>query len=225
MKHVQEKLRNANPRSVDRLMLRMSTSRHVDGLWVGTFEGEAEPVLRRVDEALCLIKTYDRIRYDRLLRDLKRIWVKVLFGNLGCFNYALWACELDTRFVLDETSSPEVIASAIVHEATHARLWRCGIGYDEEFRHRVEAICFRRELAFAAKLPSGEQLRENAQAKLEGYSPTYWTNAAFAERSLEGEKEAMRYLGFPEWLLRTLLAMRALRIGVCRFTDSLARRP
>ena len=82
--------------------------------------------------ALGLIKTYDRIRYDRLLRDLDRIFIRVLPSSIASFNHSLNACQLDERFVLDEKSGPELIASVIVHEATHARLMRCGIGYEED---------------------------------------------------------------------------------------------
>lgn len=101
----------------------------------------------RVEEALALIKRYDRLQYDRLSRDLKRVWVHVLHGIRG---EAFVTCELDARSVQPETTSPELIASTIVHEATHSRLLRCGIGYEEAVRARVEAVCLRRELAFAA---------------------------------------------------------------------------
>ena len=52
--------------------------------------------------------------------------------RMASFNHSLNACQLDERFVLDEKSGPELIASVIVHEATHARLMRCGIGYEED---------------------------------------------------------------------------------------------
>ena len=129
-------------------------------------EGKSSPASPRVEAALRLIKTYDRIRYDRLIRDLDRIWVKVLPASIASFNHSLNACQLDERFVLAEKSSPELIASVIVHEATHARLMRCGIGYDAALRVRVEKVCLRRELAFAAKLPNGEQIRAQADPEL-----------------------------------------------------------
>jgi hypothetical protein len=80
-------------------------------------------VLRRVEDALRLIKTFDPLRYKRIGRDLERVWVLVLPGDLGNFDASIKTCKLDTRFILADTSSPEVIASTIVHEATHARLW------------------------------------------------------------------------------------------------------
>jgi hypothetical protein len=181
-------------------------------------------VLRRVEEALCLIKTYDRLRYDRLIRDLERVWVRVIPDSVGCFNESLDACELDTRFVLAETSFLEVIASTIVHEATHARLMRCGIGYDEELRGRVEAVCLRSELAFAAKLPNGDQVRDRVERTLELCTTNgHWSNAAFEKRYIEGASEAARHLGIPDWLLRTVLALRALRLSVSRHFRGVTR--
>jgi hypothetical protein len=170
----------------DRFLLVFSRERRrVDGLWIGGLEGKSSPAWPRVEAALRLIKTYDRIRYDRLIRDLDRIWVKMLPASIANFNHSLNACQLDERFVLDEKSGPELIASVIVHEATHARLMRCGIGYEAELRVRVEKVCLRRELAFAAKLPNGEQIRAQADPELGDLPPSYWTNEAFLDRHLK----------------------------------------
>ena len=73
------------PRLSDRIMLRFSKSRYLDGLWIGTWEMEAEPILRRIEQALLLIKRYDRIRYDRLRRDLQRVWVLLLPSSIASF--------------------------------------------------------------------------------------------------------------------------------------------
>jgi hypothetical protein len=197
-------------RLLDRIERRWATSRSVDGLWTGTCESEAEPLLRRVEEALTLIKAYDRRRYNRLLRDVERIWVRDDLGpdRVAQFDPALWACELDDWLVLSATT--EELAATIVHEATHARLWRSGIGYDERLRPRVEAACFRRELAFAAKLPNGDELREDAERRLR-IPDAYWSDAALLERTLERFTHyirRLRELQAPDWLVR---AMRAIR--------------
>lgn len=205
------------PSLFNRFSLWMSASKRVDGLWIGTLATEPEAVLRRVEDALCQIKTYDRLRYNRIIRELERIWVMALTNPVGTFDQAVNACMLDPRFVMAETSSPEIIASVIVHEATHARLWRCGIGYEEGQRLRVEAVCLRRELAFAKKLPNGEDVRRSAESLLEWPAlPEYLTDAAFAGREAEGGAEALKYLGIPAWLMwmlrtlsRTVLAFRA----------------
>ena len=197
-----------------RRMLRRSVSRRVDGLWIGTLlEGDkAETALRRVEDALSLIKTCDRPRYDRLRRDLERVWVLVLTGALGSYNESLRACQLDPRHVLDENASSDVIAATIVHEATHARLLRCGVDYDEEKRFRVEAVCFRRERAFAARLSNGEQVREMAEHQLTRCTTNdFWTDAAFDARLRDDSMAALRYLGAPEWLVRRLPLLLAVR--------------
>jgi hypothetical protein len=130
----------------------LSVSRRIDGLWVGCYYKEnAEASLRRVEDALRLIETYDPRRYRRFLRDLERIWVVPTAGGIAHFDRSIWACALDPRFILSEMTASGDIAEAIVHEATHARLWRCGFRYSEEVRSRVEAICFRRERAFAGR--------------------------------------------------------------------------
>src|SRR5262245_29338314 len=204
----------------------ISTSRRVDGLWIGASRSNGEIALRRVEEALHLIKTHDLRRYGRLLRDLERIWVRSDRIGTAWFNEALKACELSEDFVLADTSPAEEIAAAIVHEATHARLWSHGIGYDEPLRQRIEAACVRRELAFAARLPNGEPVRERARRTLEWIcnTPHYWTDAAFVERKLEHDVQVLRRLGTPEWVVRVTLRLRALRLGTTDLADNIGRR-
>jgi hypothetical protein len=210
---------NKRPSLMTRLLLRMSVGRCVDGLWIGCYDNDhSEASLRRVEEALHLIKTYDRRRYERLIRDLKRVWVVVIIGGVAQFDHSIWACMLDPRHVLDETKPPAQIAASIVHEATHARLWHRGIGYQEEIRSRVEEVCFRRERAFAAKLPNGEQIHELADRKLATYAnQDYWTNEAFHKRYEEGLARATQHLGMPDWLARIFRAVCSLRLRLTRW--------
>jgi len=217
-----EVTRRKRPKLSDWLELQFSPNRRIDGLWIGVGSGvkgqdrrQDLRLLDRVEEALSLIRRYDRPRHDRLSRDLKRIWVRVLFYGLGTYNEAFAACELDARFVLDETTSPELIAATIVHEATHLRLLRCGIGYEEAVRARVEAVCFRRELAFAAKLPNGGQVKQIAERGLE-IAPGFWTDAEHNQRLADGQLEALSQLGAPDWFVRGLVAARAVHLSIKR---------
>jgi hypothetical protein len=172
-----------------------AAQRSVDGLWIGSYRDEnAEAALQRVEEALRLIKTYDRPRYNRLRRDLDRVWVRLTPSGSAHFDQSLWACILDERFVLAETTDAEMIAGAIVHEATHARLDRCGFGYEEDRRERVEAICNRRMLAFARKLPDGHGVRAWAEANL-AVDSSYYVDAASRERAREGNLQILQHLG------------------------------
>jgi hypothetical protein len=192
-------------------MLWASVSKQIDGLWVGCFDKDLSvPVFRRVDEGLELIKQYDPIRYRRLVGDLDRIWITLLPGPLGHYQRELKLCAIDERYVLAEDTTPDLVASVIVHEATHARLERCGIGYDEPLQSRVEAVCFRRELAFANKLPNGLGLRRRATRYLDYYTSEKFTLSARLHRHDKGSAEALRYLGTPEVLIRAAFAIRAL---------------
>jgi hypothetical protein len=215
-RHRREPNRKAKrgPRLIHRIALRFATAEYVDGLWVGAtdaggkHEHEAR-ALERLREALSLIKTCDSVRYNRILRDLKRVWALAVQGSGGGFDARLDACILHPRAVLAESTSTEILASMIVHEATHARLWRYGIGYPEALRPRIEAICVRRELAFSAKLPNGKQVREWAEDKLRSYCvPAALSDAAVARRRKDQEVENLRAIQMPEWAIAAFFALR-----------------
>ena len=53
-------------------------SRNIDGLWVGTFESKPQLGLRRVGDALELIKRQNSLHYSRVIHNLDRVWVNIL---------------------------------------------------------------------------------------------------------------------------------------------------
>src|SRR5438067_2160710 len=129
----------ARPRIADKIELAMSVGRHLDGIWIGSARRIPEDLMR-VEGALLLIQQHSPLDYARILRELERIWVTLSFHGLGEYRHSLRACILDERYVADPATNVEQIASTIVHEATHARLERYGIGYKQELRTRIEAI-------------------------------------------------------------------------------------
>lgn len=194
-----------------RAMLWLSTGKRVDGLWIGTyFQTNAEVVMQRLEAALDLIKASDPRRYGRIVRDLDRVWVRLVPGTIGHFDASLRACVIDERFVLRDTTTPEMIAITIVHEATHARLDRCGIAYEEAARPRIEQICFRRELAFVRRLPNGEAVRDWV-AQSTQLAPDTWTNASLEKTDVDGSEQVLQHLGYPAWLTRAIMAVRRRR--------------
>jgi hypothetical protein len=158
-------------------------------------------------------RTYDPLRYKRLIHDLERIWVLVSPGGLAHFDESIRACVLDPRLLLNEANGTERIASSIVREATHARLRRRGIGYDrKEVRARVEMACMRRERAFGGKLPDSEQSLSCIDRKIEFYAnPERWTDEVLRVRHEKETAEALEYIGFPRWLARLAGPVRSLR--------------
>jgi hypothetical protein len=202
--------RKAGPRMTDRVLLAISTARVVDGIWIGSCR-RSQDDLTRVEGALLLVKQHSPVHYSRIIRDLERIWVNLVPHGVAAHYHSLKACVLDERFVDDSATSAEHIASAIVHEATHARLDRCGIAYDEDRRARIEAICFRRELALAVRLPDGSKLQQHLAQCLDWHkaNPDYFREPQFRERFDNGQIEALRHLGAPEWFLRAILALKS----------------
>jgi hypothetical protein len=190
----------------DWIHFRFAVRTRIDGLWVGVFLGKQDAeILEKVGEALRLIKSYDPYRYERVVRECNRILVLLLRGNVGQYRADIRACLLDARYV--RAYSMERLAAVIVHEATHGRLLRLNVGYSEEMRARVEKVCARQELAFALKIPNGDEVRKSVALRM-SMPDTSWSNEALKERRRKGEVAAIRYAGIPDWLSQPLLAFR-----------------
>jgi hypothetical protein len=178
-----------------------STGRDIDGVWVGTFEDKAG--LRRVEDALQLMKQQSPLHYSRVTSNLDRIWLRLVPSSRANYSPRLNACELDERFVAQADTTPELIASVIVHEATHARLERWGIAYDEAKRHRIEAICIRRQLHFVSRLAGCEAMQESLRESLDYYgnNAEYFSDENMRQSFDDGSLETLRWLGVPNWLV------------------------
>ncbi|MDE2457742.1 MAG: hypothetical protein KGL20_00735 [Rhodospirillales bacterium] len=181
----------------------------MDGLYIGIIADKKEIyLLDRVGDALKLIKQHDPLRYSRILRDIKRIWISVRLSGGGEFNLISGICHLDKRYV--KSSSTQAIASMIVHEAAHGYPCLRKMGYPETLRHRIELICIRQELIFAQRLPDNESLCETLERKLKR-DPSFWSNREFTNRRPGQELAALRATGVPEWSIKLALKLRELR--------------
>jgi hypothetical protein len=191
---------------VERVFMRLSRNRRVDGMWVGVLGDRKDDVLlARVEQALMLIKRYDPGGYRRLQRDIGRIWIAPLLAARGQFHFSSRRCDLDYRFVT--SSEAEMIASTIVHEATHAHPCLRKLGYQEAQRYRIERICMRRQLAFAARLPDSTKIREHLERNL-ALAPAFWNTESLDRMQVESGIASLRALKVPESLIRLLLTMR-----------------
>jgi hypothetical protein len=138
------------------------------GIVVGTLAHSDEHqnvIFSKVEKALLLIQTHDSIRFRQIQRYVQLIFI---FGDPsanGYWHQELRMCELEETFVRGEATSIAVVASAIFHEATLARLMRLGCGYEEPKRLRIEQICFDAEQAFARRLPDDQELVREMQEK------------------------------------------------------------
>jgi hypothetical protein len=197
----------------------------IDGLWIGSAQWwDSEPALQRVEAALRLIERFAPLHHQRVKNSLSRIWVQLIPHGAGCYLHSLNACLLDERVVASENTTIEWIASAIVHEATHARLEKRGIRYDEAVRHRIERICARRELDFARHLSGVDALLEEITWRLDRCSEenAFYTDQNMWEKTDQGNVEILRHLGMPEWVITLVLRARNLVSGIRRFTRRIA---
>jgi hypothetical protein len=86
---------------------------------------------------------------------------------------------------------------------------RCGIGYDEAMLAGVEAVCVRRQIAFADRLPAGALSRDEAERNLTLRPTSDGTNEATRDRHREGGAEAR---------VVSLLPIGAIAWRTCPFT-------
>lgn len=156
-------------------------------------------MLQKLESAIKLLKHYDTRAGDALQKLTKGIFV---FGTAGA--YAQW--NRNSQLVLMreeyvtalETSTADV-AATLVHEATHAWLEHLGFQYTAPERARIEAICYRRALRFARRLPAATDLVAKIERQLTR-DPNYLTNDAFRERIIA----ELKHLGIPDWVVRLL---------------------
>ena len=153
----------------------------------------------KIEAALRLIRDHDPRRFRHVQR-----YVRAIILSEHPMNFAQWLddvrmCELARPYVIAPSTTPTHLAGTIVHETTHARLFRLGIDYHESRRARVEAVCYNAELDFGSRMPDGAEVVQHAERAL-ARDPSYYAASTFRQDNFE----ALRRLGCPEWLVRTV---------------------
>jgi hypothetical protein len=170
----------------------------VHGILLSAFTDKAKRdiALERVAQALELIRRHDPGGFRRVQRDVKRILVCWLPWAWGEFKADLALCMLNEDHVCAPETSAAGIASTVIHEATHARLSRAGVPYDEQLRPRIEHICFRAQRRFGQRLPDGADVVALAERQL-GRTDDFLSDDARWRRLVD----VARTRGLPSWLL------------------------
>jgi hypothetical protein len=129
---------------------------------------ETAAVLRRLDESLGLIETYQPWRLAHMRRDLNG-FIVMRYACRGAFFPDQRVCMTELTFLArtDITAAP--VASSILHEGIHARVHAMGVVDESRDRAREERICRRAELEFGLSLPPelGAPVVERAAASLQ----------------------------------------------------------
>jgi hypothetical protein len=178
-------------RIIARMLLALSPKAIVDGFEVSALNGTLTPhLIAHLRSAIALIGDRDPRLLARIRKDVKRI----LLVSAGGPEYWPFANGfiLNTSFVTQ--SDIEFIALTIVHEATHARLWKRGLRYGTDVRERIERICVDAELAFASHLKDPGYFSTHVTQKL---ATPWWTAAQVTER-----RRRARDILWPRWLVR-----------------------
>ncbi len=209
------------PDIVTKMCLARSTKCVMCGIPVAFFGlKKTHPAVWKFANALAAIQAYDPFRLSLIRRDVSIIWVFEARPNRAVWNEKIKACILDRTYVLSEETSPSMIASTIVHEATHARLLRRGIGYDQTIRKQVEDICHEATVRFAKKLPDGGIILEEAKHYL-NLPSVFYSSEAREDRELAWLRETN---ALPKWFTclveRRVEKRRALRKNRSATTDS-----
>ena len=144
------------------LLPRLGVWTEVDGLPVGALDLSKGPqLLDKVARSLNLIELLSSRHYHRIRLHIRRIFVLPLRNAGGSWWPVRHVCALDHASVFER--SPGLIATYLVHEATHARLDRLGPGvYLGRKRLRSEACCLRNQLSFSVLLPRADYPRLDA---------------------------------------------------------------
>lgn len=174
-----------------RLLLRTEPSVKAHGLEFWNFTGDAssDQWINKVGEALHFIEDYNPRLRRRIVRDLRRL---VLFGVGGELYDPGVGCYVMDRMTMVARSVPEM-ALAIVHESIHARLFRrFGVRHQLAQIDRVEHLCINQEVAFA-ELTGDLSLMQTAREK---HGENWWTPQAMEKRRMELRES----VPWPSWI-------------------------
>lgn len=141
---------------------------------VSRHDEDDEPCVRRVLQALSLIRSAAPGGYARVRRELYSILCIPLGAGRGAvvgrYEPGLRACLPDPDYVLRPSTPTVRIASAIVHEAAHARLHRAGFDHAGELRPRLASARLRAEVRFLRSLPDPTDYLEWVSRRLDSLS-------------------------------------------------------
>ncbi len=170
-------------------------------IWPVASKSEQVIAKEKLECALVLIKKYTPVKFSDLVKDVSGVLVAGIPTFHGQYIKDLKLIELYDEFVIDPNTTAEELASTLIHEAQHGRLFRLGYGYDEGIRGRIEALCFRSERLFGSRIPNGIKIVENADVWLSGNYDERFTNKGNREAHLN----ALDNIDIPRWFKGLLL--------------------
>ena len=144
---------------VDSWLERSAPQQVVDGLFLVDPHGDSDSESRfaTLQEALRLIEYYDPLRYRSLKRYIRRIIVDDSIPARAMYFLGTGVCVIRPDLL---GSGRATIASALVHETTHARLDRLGVRQSPDRHARIESLCMSQEIDFVSHFPQTPELKQ-----------------------------------------------------------------
>lgn len=154
-------------------------------IWIAAQDPSEYALFRhQIALALELLERYDPMQFKRVCADLSGIFVHHwprTFGMIAQYQPNLRLCNLNADLLASMPAGGSVVAAClIVHEVTHAELYRRGIPIlcsNTSTRIRTERICIKAELAFAHRLPDSGPLQESLEEQLSAVDTTFSDDA------------------------------------------------
>ena len=176
--------------------------REIYGLKVGVTNNKAhattDEVFAAVESALALVATYQPLVLRRMQRDLCKIWVFRYAVCRGLYDPRTRTCITDTSFVVGFPA--EIVASTLVHEATHARIRNVIRRWPEGGAEKEERVCRLAELRLARALPTGLVIRERVVPMLVDREVELAVNVDWNAASDRANRIRLREAPGPGWL-------------------------
>ncbi len=180
-----------------------------DGITLRVYDVEDDDTLQMLHLALDLIEEHSPWIYSQIPRHLTGgVGIQTALGAIATFRQTDRSCDIDEDWIAE--AWPDEVASTIIHELTHARIWVRGIDYVEKYRFRIEKICVCRELAFVRRLPDSADLVEVKQHRLDNMDVDEYTNAAMHHRMRYKRRVAFRHwrkMGMSRRAIRIMVGM------------------
>lgn len=177
-----------------RLSLRLSPTDAYGGVSLAFLApGRLEPQVffEKLHAVLQLIDSRAPRQLRRIAADLGTIALVPAGGEYFDTSFRAYVMDVPTLMHL---GIPE-LALKVVHEATHARILKCGIDHRKFGRRRLEQLCMRQELQFARLLDDAGSLTDWAKARTD---TEWWAQEALQARLAT---QAVAY-GIPSWIVR-----------------------
>jgi len=176
--------------------------------------GASDAGLPKLRAALDLIAVYDPKSFAAIERDMSRVLLNGEPHFSARFQRRLGLCEIRPEYLEAEWTTPEHVATTVVHEGFHARVTKRRLHERGLALEREERLAVRAELAFAKRLPNNAALVEHLTTSM-ARVPAIYSREARTQR----EHLAARQLGVPAWMVRLSARRHRVRLNPFAWRD------